>query len=335
MCGISALARAGWARVRDPAQPGAAVPHSRSALVVLAAILALLALASCHPRAQARPAATPAPEAIRTFTAQEIRAALGDAPAGGYDVYAVRVGESAAAPKDLFYRGAAPGERAGIAYAFWVLVGGGRTVLVDTGFVSPAKIAEWKVTGYRNPVDGLAALGVRPEQVTDVIVTHRHWDHVGGLALFPKAQVWMPQPEYRDALERYATGDPAVHAALVAVAKDGRLRDPAPLERLFPGVTVVRQGAHTRAFQYVAVADPGGPLVLAGDAAPLYPNVTDVHASGQTRNAEHSAAAIAAMIELVGGRRERIVPGHDPEVFRRFPEVAPGVVKIAERRDVQ
>ena len=299
--------------------------------VVLAA-LALVALASCSRHAAAKPAAQAAPEAVRTFTAAEIRAALGDAPAAGYDVYAVRVGQSAGAPKDLFYRGAAPGERVTIAYAFWVLVGEGRTILVDTGFVSGAKIAEWKVTGYRNPADGLAALRVRPEQVQDILVTHRHWDHVGGLALFPKARVWMPAREVQDALERYRTSDPAIDAALAALAKDGRLRDPAPLARPFPGVAVVRQGAHTRDFQYVVVNEPGGPLVLAGDAAPLYQNVADVHPSGQTRNAEHSTAAIAAMIEVAGGRHERIVPGHDPEVFRRFPEVAPGVVKIAARR---
>ena len=53
---------------------------------------------------------------------------------------------------------------------------------------------------YIKPSDAVAKLGLKPEDITDVIISHMHWDHADGMDLFPKAKVWLQ----KDELEYYA-----------------------------------------------------------------------------------------------------------------------------------
>jgi glyoxylase-like metal-dependent hydrolase (beta-lactamase superfamily II) len=86
-------------------------------------------------------------------------------------------------------------------YYVWAIVGGGRTVVVDTGFDVPmAKKRDRKIV---HPVeDGLAAVGVRHADVKDVIITHMHYDHCGNGALFPERA--LPHAGYRDGVRHGA-----------------------------------------------------------------------------------------------------------------------------------
>ena len=47
--------------------------------------------------------------------------------------------------------------------------------------------ADRKLKGYVNPVDVAARDGLKPNDVTKVVITHMHWDHVGGMEMMPKA----------------------------------------------------------------------------------------------------------------------------------------------------
>ncbi len=69
-------------------------------------------------------------------------------------------------------------------YYIWVVKGSTETILVDTG-VGVTMAADRKLTGYVNPVDVAARIGVKPTDVTKVIISHMHWDHVGGMEMFP------------------------------------------------------------------------------------------------------------------------------------------------------
>ena len=71
-------------------------------------------------------------------------------------------------------------------YYIWVVKGPTETILVDTG-VGVTVAADRKLKGYVNPVDVAARIGVKPNDVTKVVITHMHWDHVGGMEMMPKA----------------------------------------------------------------------------------------------------------------------------------------------------
>jgi len=65
-------------------------------------------------------------------------------------------------------------------------------VLLDAGFYRDHFITSWKPRDYVRPSDALqAGLNIPPDRVTDIIVTHSHWDHFDGVDLFPQATIWI------------------------------------------------------------------------------------------------------------------------------------------------
>src|ERR1700751_1356278 len=85
-------------------------------------------------------------------------------------------------------------------YFVWLIRGGGRDILVDTGFNAEEAAARGRKLTL-NPVDALARFGVNADDIKDVIVTHLHYDHAGNLDRFPKARFHLQDREMS-----YATG---------------------------------------------------------------------------------------------------------------------------------
>src|SRR6185503_4697106 len=86
-----------------------------------------------------------------------------------------------------------------IAFTVWPVIdrGAGRIVVVDAGFHRDRYIQQWKPVDFVRPSDALTAgLGIKPEDVTDVVITHSHWDHADGADLFPRAKIWIQKEEY-------------------------------------------------------------------------------------------------------------------------------------------
>ena len=210
----------------------------------------------------------------------------------------------------------------------------GRTVLVDAGFYRPQFLRK-NVAGYTRPDRALERLGIRPEQVTDIVVTHMHWDHVDGVDLFPKARVWIQKDEFA-----YYTGaawqpggnpggvDPDDVLALVKLNTQGRVSlVDGDAKEILPGVTVYTGGRHTFASQYVGVNTKSGRAVIASDNLYLYENLDRHVPIAQTFDAKSNLAAQDRMKQVATSPR-LIVPGHDPEVFVRFPKPGDGVARV-------
>lgn len=220
-----------------------------------------------------------------------------------------------------------------IAMMFWVLERGERTVLVDAGFYRETFVESWNLSGFETPARALQRAGIDPADVTDVVVTHVHWDHLDGADLFPNADVWIQREELEyylgsDGRSLHADLDSLDATMLAALDEAGRLH---PVEgdavELFPGVTAYTGGKHTYASQYVGVELEGGTAVLASDNVYLYENLEKGVPIQQTLDPASNLAAQERMRGIATEPR-LIVPGHDPAVFDRFPAVGQGVVRI-------
>ena len=267
-------------------------------------------------------------------------AAHAEGTAPTYDVYAVRFGVIPQFPVSALVAGADKEKTLDLPVMVWVLKGAdGRVVLVDSGFHAERFVTSWKIRDFVTPAAALARLGIRAEQVTDVILTHIHWDHADGADLFPNAAVWIQRDEYAyyagDAWQENRKGggaDAEVVTKLVARNLAGRLRFvDGDAQTILPGITCYTGGRHTYASQYVVAATGKGPVVLASDNVYLYLNLTAHAPIAQTLDA---AANLRAQDRMRGLAEKSgiIVPGHDPEVFTRFKPVAEGVVEIAAGR---
>jgi glyoxylase-like metal-dependent hydrolase (beta-lactamase superfamily II) len=256
-------------------------------------------------------------------------ALLGASSTPEYSIQAIRYATSPNVPVSELVVGGPKDEKVDLAMVVWLIQGGGHTILFDSGFHRDTFLKEFSMKDYLRPDEAVKTAGVEPEAVTDIVISHAHWDHMGGIDLFPKAQVWIQKEEFR-----YYTGeawqpggdhggiDPGDVKQLVQLNTEGRLHliDGDNVE-IFPGIRAYTGSRHTYASQYIRVAGTP-PFVLASDNVYLYRNLSSHLASATFSDADHAAniANQARMIELAGSV-DRVVPGHEGLQFERFPTV--------------
>ena len=253
-----------------------------------------------------------------------------------YEAFAVRFGTLPQFRVSGLIAGADASRRLDIPVMVWLLKGSnGKRVLIDSGFYRQKFLEQWKPQNFRSPADAVAAAGVKPEEITDVVISHAHWDHVDGADLFPKATVWIQREEYT-----YYTGE-AWHArnthggvdaddmvALLKINTEGRLRFVnGDDQEILPGIRCYTGGKHTWQSQFVGVQTAGGIAVFTSDNVYMYENLDKRVPIAQTLDAASNLKA-QDRVRTLASRPSLIVPGHDPAVFERFEPVAEGVVRI-------
>ena len=264
-------------------------------------------------------------------------AARADATSSPYEVHAVHYGTLAQFPVASLVAGADPARRMDIALMVWLIRSpndtDGRTVLMDAGFYREKFIARWKPVDYVRPSVAVERLGMRPGQITDIIVSHVHWDHLDGADLFPNARIWIQRAEYEHHIDsagrpRRSTIDSLDARMLADLHRAGRVQlvDGDSVE-ILPGIRVFTGGKHTFASQYATVSTASGTVVLASDNAYLYENFDRRRPIAQTVDSSSNLVAQQRMLRLAGDLG-RVVPGHDPAVFTRFPQPGGGVARI-------
>ncbi len=218
----------------------------------------------------------------------------------------------------------------------WYLRGdNGRRILVDAAYLPDTGKLNPRFKRFDRLDADLLKLQLKPDDITDVIITHPHIDHVGGLALFPKAQLWMQKNDYA-----YYVGDAWQEGAdhrgldkryvplLVNANLEGRLHlINGDSVEFIPGIRAFIGSKHTFESQHVLVTTKTDKVMLASDDSWFYYNIEHLVPIVLTFNPNAYTAALKRMRTLVDNPA-LIIPGHDSQVMDRFTVVAPGVVKI-------
>jgi glyoxylase-like metal-dependent hydrolase (beta-lactamase superfamily II) len=252
-----------------------------------------------------------------------------------YSIQAIRYASAVGVPMSELVIGGPKGQIVEIAMVVWLIRGGGHTILFDSGFHRETFLKYFPMKDYLRPDEAVKLAGVNPEAVSDVVISHAHWDHIGGIDLFPNATVWIQKEEYRyyttDAWQpggQNAGIDREDVNQLLRLKTQGRIHliDGDDVE-IFPGIRVYTGSRHTYASQYLQV-DGNPPFVLASDNCYLYRNLSAHLASATFSDDDHPAniAAQSRMIDLAGSA-DRVIPGHDLLQFEKFP-TAGRVAKI-------
>jgi glyoxylase-like metal-dependent hydrolase (beta-lactamase superfamily II) len=225
-----------------------------------------------------------------------------------------------------------------INFMVWLIKGNGKNILVDAGFLNDIDDAkEFKVVNYVRPDSALAKLGVKPGDVTDIIFSHPHWDHIDGVGLFPNAHVWIQKDDFNYFVSTawqkgqsnggFAKRDVRTMVDLNLAGKvtlvDGDDKE------IIPGVKVFTGSRHTFNSQYVLVNTGTNKVILASDNIWIYYSLDHMvpASDGGTLDPAGYVKAMQRMKTMVSDVKY-IIPGHDAKVFSRFPAVMDGVVEI-------
>ncbi len=224
-----------------------------------------------------------------------------------------------------------------ICYMVYLLKGNNcKMILVDAGFTEPIKPYPWQAFTYTRPDSMLRKMDINPNDITDVIITHPHWDHIGGIGLFPNAIIWIQKEDFN-----YFVGtawqkaeDPKNNFNPIDVTKiiqknlDGKLTlIKGDSVEIIPGIRVFIGSKHTFESQYVLVGTGADKVIIASDNSWLYYNLTNLLPIPVTLDQKAYLKNLKRMRGMVKNV-DLIIPGHDPLVFSKFPKVSDGIVRI-------
>lgn len=225
----------------------------------------------------------------------------------------------------------APGVKLDVPCLAYVLQGGGRTILVDTGPCGAERSARHhrplrKEPGQELPA-ALRGLGVDPRDIDLVLLTHLHWDHCFNLEHLPRAAFVVQRRE----LAYAACPLPADRAVYEAQIPGIRPPWMGAYDRIIPvegdtevaaGVRVILLPGHTPGFQGVAVATRDGEWAIAGDTIPILENWEKTAGQPKTPSGLYqNLFDYYDSLNRLNAFGSRILPGHDARVLDqpRYP----------------
>jgi len=226
------------------------------------------------------------------------------------------------APRSVLFFGEYSADAVAIPVTCYLIQTADAVVLFDTGLsprAVPGLVEKDPLAHFTDAdllVHRLDALGLTPDDVSFVVLSHLHYDHAGGAHMFRKSTLVAQRDEYS-----YAH-DPAPFFAPFYYRKNfdlpgytWRLLDGD--SELTPGVTVLRTDGHTPGHQSLLVELPEtGPVILSGDACYWQEHLEKERVPGVVWNptlAFHSIKRLKTLARLL---RARVFPAHDPVFWR-------------------
>lgn len=253
-----------------------------------------------------------------------------------YQVYAIKFSDGWKIQAKDYVIGADPSDSVDVCNMFWLLKSSnGRNILVDAGFLDTTN----SNMNYIRPDSMLLKLGLSGQDISDIIITHPHFDHISGIILFPKAKIWMQQDDYD-----YFTG-PAWQLNgdnrgfekrdvenILSINSNGRLNlIKGDNIEIFPGIKVYIGSKHTFENQYLLVNSNSkrNKVLLASDAIWFYLNLEKCLPISICTDTVEYVKAINRIKTLVENP-DLIIAGHDNKIFSKFPKVQDWIVRIEE-----
>jgi glyoxylase-like metal-dependent hydrolase (beta-lactamase superfamily II) len=209
-------------------------------------------------------------------------------------------------------------------YNLWILRNAHRVVLVDTGFGPRASTERGRPILF-DPIEGLKTIGIDPDAIEDIVITHLHYDHAGNIDRFGKARFHVQDGEVA-----YATGRCMCEAhtrfpydvedivTLVRRTYADRVVFHEGDDDLLPGLTLHAFPGHSAMVQAVRVNTARGPVLLASDSTHYFANILNMKPFVLTIDTSATIDSYHRILKLAGGIN-RLVPGHDPKVRRLYP----------------
>ncbi len=199
-------------------------------------------------------------------------------------------------------------------WLFYLLRTPTRVVLIDCGFSDPGMARRFGVT-LQDPVELLEKIGVEPEDVTDIVATHAHFDHIGNIDRFPNATLWI----HANAWQSFVNGPFSIPLA-DAMKKKARLNLFTKEIEPLPFMEVIPVEGHAPGSCYVRLNLEDRTIILTGDEAYLPENWQKLRGVGTYVDPVKNMKALREFKALAAQPDVSLFTFHDPAII---PEGAP------------
>jgi glyoxylase-like metal-dependent hydrolase (beta-lactamase superfamily II) len=255
-----------------------------------------------------------------------------------YEIYALKVGERESDSPMVLYQTDA-GKKTWMAYYFLCLKNKDRVILLDTGISQP----EMAMRGGKDipsREELLGRINVDAKNVEAIILSHLHNDHFTAPEIYPNCTFYIQRKEFEywsGDVQRFSVifsppflkGKPGVEIeAFQKLNLQKRVRFLDGDTEVYPGIRTLWCGAHSPGSQMISVQTARGTVLCCADFLNVYRNLYELVPVGVLTSVVEWITNVTK-IENMHLPKESIIPGHDPEIFKLFPEVAKGVVRIA------
>jgi glyoxylase-like metal-dependent hydrolase (beta-lactamase superfamily II) len=256
-------------------------------------------------------------------------------------VWCLRYATAPSAPLSLLLAGAPADARLDVPFAMCVAKSDRQVVVLDAGYVNPDLGKPFGATGWTEYATLLGEIGLTPDQVDYVTISHMHFDHAGGTSRFPKAKFIVQRRELEYAAGALPHNSAAKGAfvaedvlAMVQLNWQGRvLLVEGDVEAVVPGVDVYLTPGHTAGTMTACLDTVKGRVCYSSDAVYTYRNLDEDIPLGLALNAGEAVESYKKIRQILRGGL--LIPGHEPRIFedpkalgmRRVSEHAVAVVE--------
>ena len=223
-------------------------------------------------------------------------------------------------------------------FSFILAQRAGRNLLIDTGFMQDDACngfaRKFGIPTWISPLRLLAEMGLKADDITDIVVTHAHFDHMGSIAEFPDAHIYIQKSELLSWYEMIAL--PKRFGHLTAIIDPDNLRaalDASIQHRLtlvdgdkdniLPGVHVRLGSGHTIGQQFVVIETATGRRVISGDCVYSRRQFTGLNNDGVYAPLNNAVGSVWEQLKTIdkindelGGELDRLVILHDIERWK-------------------
>lgn len=228
-------------------------------------------------------------------------------------------------------------------FSFMLARRGDRNVLIDTGFMqddhSSGFSRKFGIPNWISPVRMLSEIGVGTDAITDIVITHAHFDHMGSIAEFPNAQIIIQKTELLSWYEAIAL--PPRFGYLTAIIDPDNLRTAleASIEHrvmlvegdkdnVLPGMHVRLGSGHTLGQQFVIVETSRGRLAISGDCVYSRRQFTGRNNDGVYMPLNNATGSVWEQLKTldklnteIGGDQQKLIVLHDVDRWADLPVV--------------
>ena len=264
-------------------------------------------------------------------------------PDKNWDLYVIEYARSKEQPWVDLISGMHKDGVVDLPFSFMLAIHGDKKVLVDTGFMQDEHSSGFSlgfgIPYWISPVRMLGELGVTPEEITDIVITHAHFDHMGSIGQYPNANLFIQKSELLAWYEFIAL--PKRFGYMTAIIDPDNLRTALEAsiqhrvtlvdgdkDDILPGIHARLGPGHTPGHQFVIVETGRGKLVISGDCIYSRRQMLGLENDGvysplnnATGDVWDQLKSIDKLNNEIGGDQNRLILIHDSDRWEGLPVV--------------